>query len=84
MAKHDKVLKDVFHEPTKGNVAWIDIESLVKHNGGEMHEGAGSRVRFCLNGVRAVFHRPHPGKEAGKRTVESVRTFLTNAGVVPC
>ena len=84
MAKHEKVLSDVFHEPTKANIAWSDIEALVKHYGGEVSEGSGSRVRFCLNGIRAVFHRPHPGKEAGKRTVESAREFLFNAGIMPC
>lgn len=83
MGKHEDVLKDIFHRPTKANIAWKDIESLVVHLGGEVSEGSGSRVRFVLNGVRAVIHRPHPEKEAGKCTVDSVRKFVTNAGVVP-
>lgn len=44
-------------------------------------EGRGSRVRVYLNGVRAVFHRPHPRKEAGKGAVKSVRRFLAEAGI---
>ena len=36
-----------------------------------------------LNGVRAVIHRPHPEKEAGKLMVHSVRDFFQNAGVRP-
>jgi len=83
MGKHDNVLMDIFHQPTKGNIAWKDIESMFAHFGAEISEGSGSRVRVFLNGVRAVFHRPHPGNQAGKRTVESVRTFLVNAGIVP-
>jgi hypothetical protein len=36
-----------------------------------------------LNGVRAVFHEPHPEKEAAKGAVEAVRDFLIAAGVTP-
>jgi len=31
----------------------------------------------------AVFHRPHPGKEADKGTLKSMRRFLVEAGVKP-
>jgi len=34
-----------------------------------------------LNGVIAVFHRPHPQKETDKGALKSVRRFLKNAGV---
>jgi hypothetical protein len=40
-------------------------------------------VRVALNGVRAVFHRPHPQKETEKGAVKSVRRFLETAGVTP-
>jgi hypothetical protein len=46
-------------------------------------EGNGSRVRVALNGVRAVFHRPHPHKETDKGAVKSVRRFLSEAEVRP-
>ena len=55
----------------------------MRHCGAEIGEGAGSRVRVALNGVRAVFHRPHPSPMADKGAVESVRRFLMNAGVKP-
>lgn len=42
-----------------------------------MSEGRGSRLRVYLNGVRAVFHRPHPRKGA----VKSLRRFLLEAGL---
>jgi len=48
--------------------------------GAEITEGSGSRVRIFLGGVRAVFHRPHPQKEADKGAVKSVRRFLEAAG----
>jgi hypothetical protein len=40
----------------------------------DLTEGSGSRVRLFLGGVRAVFHRPHPEKEAGKGLVRDVPT----------
>jgi hypothetical protein len=44
-------------------------------------EGSGSRVRVKLNGVFAVFHRPHPERVTDKGALKSVRKFLVNAGV---
>ena len=51
--------------------------------GAEISEGAGSRVRVAFNGVRAVFHRPHPKKETDKGALKSVRRFFSEAGVSP-
>lgn len=51
--------------------------------GATVQEGRGSRVRFLLNDVVAVFHRPHPAPETGKETVKDLRKFLTEAGVEP-
>ena len=39
-------------------------------------EGKGSRVRIALKGIRAVFHRPHPGKETDKGALKSYVAFL--------
>jgi hypothetical protein len=64
-------------------MAWQDIEALFIALGADVTEGSGSRVRVALNNVRAVFHRPHPQKEANKATVKSVRRFLETAGVKP-
>lgn len=49
--------------------------------GAEISEGRGSRVRIAFKGVRAVFHRPHPRKEADKGTLISRRRFLTESGI---
>lgn len=81
--KHKRTLAAIFDEPVRSNIIWRDIESLLLAAGGEITEGAGSRVRIALNGVRAVFHRPHPKKDADKGAVRSMRRFLTEAGVTP-
>jgi hypothetical protein len=83
MAKHDRTLADVFADPVRSNIRWSDIESLFIHLNAEITEGRGSRVRVVLNGVRAVFHRPHPRKETDKGAVKSVRRFLQESGVTP-
>ncbi|WP_407649380.1 type II toxin-antitoxin system HicA family toxin [Geovibrio ferrireducens] len=80
-AKHRKTLNAVFHLPVKSNIIWQDVEALFTALGAEVTEGSGSRVRIYLNGVRAVFHRPHPEKERNKGAVKSVQRFLTEAGV---
>lgn len=69
--------------PVRAGIAWRDIEALFAACGGEVTEGNGSRVRVALNGVRAVFHRPHPHKETDKGAVKSVRRFLSEAGITP-
>ncbi|HOO71604.1 MAG TPA: type II toxin-antitoxin system HicA family toxin [Spirochaetota bacterium] len=82
-AKHRKTLEAIFKKPTPSNIEWKDIESLLLSLGAHISEGSGSRIRIQLNEVRAVFHRPHPEKEADKGSVSSMCRFLNNAGVKP-
>ena len=79
MKKHRRVLEAIFEK--RANIAWSDIESMLLYYGAEISEGRGSRVRIALNGVRAVFHRPHPQKETGRGAVASMQRFLTEAGI---
>jgi hypothetical protein len=81
--KHQGTLAAIFDDPVRSNIPWRSIEGLLKAAGAEITEGEGSRVRIALNGVRAVFHRPHPRKETDRGAVRSVRRFLTEAGVTP-
>lgn len=78
-----KLLEDIFADPVSGGIVWRDIEALLVALGADVSEGQGSRVRVALNGVRAVFHRPHPQKETGKGAVRSLRRFLEEAGLRP-
>jgi hypothetical protein len=76
-------LTAVLERPTRADIRWAAIESLIRALGGDISERAGSRVAARLNGVTAVFHRPHPRPETKKGAVDAVRQFLTNAGVKP-
>ena len=81
--KHQKTLAAIFFKPTKANIKFSDIESLVKALGGEVREGAGSRVALEIAGVREYAHRPHPGKEAKRYIVEKIRDWLATLEITP-
>lgn len=79
--KHQKTLQQIFQSPVQAGIVWKDIEAMLETLGAEISEGNGSRVRIALNGIRAVFYRPHPQKETDKGAVVSMRRFLREAGV---
>lgn len=79
MDRHQRILEAIFAK--RANIAWSDIEKMLLHYGAEVSEGSGSRVRIALNGVRAVFHRPHPQKETDRGAVAAMRRFLLEAGI---
>lgn len=81
--KHARTFESIFENPVKAGIVWRDIEALLVALGAEISEGQGSRVRIALNGLRAVFHRPHPHKETDKGAVKSMRRFLSEAGFQP-
>jgi len=79
--KHKTVLVNIFRDPIRSDIAWNDVENLIAALGGEITQGSGSRVRIYLNGIRAVFHRPHPQKITDKGALKSIRRFLSEAGI---
>ena len=81
--KQRRTLKRIFEKPERSDISWRDIESIFTALGANISEGKGSRVRVALNGVRAVFHRPHPNRITNKGAIRSVRRFLQEAGVKP-
>ena len=80
--KHQRTLDRIIEKPERSDIPWKDIEGLLNALGGEISEGRGSRVRIYLNGVRAVFHRPHPKRVTDKGAVSSMRRFLKMAEVI--
>jgi hypothetical protein len=80
--KNQKTLDRIIEKPERSDIPWTDIERLVIALGGEISEGRGSRVRIYLNGVRAVFHRPHPKRVTDKGAVSSMRRFLKEAEAI--
>jgi hypothetical protein len=81
--KHRRTLASIFTDPVRSNIPWVEIEALLLALGAEISAGSGSRVRVALNGVKAVFHRPHPERVTDKGAVKSMRRFLLTAGIKP-
>jgi hypothetical protein len=78
-----RTLARIFERPTRSDVRWDELASLLRALGAEDHEGAGSRVRFVLDGSILSLHRPHPKPELRKYAVEDVRDFLMARGIEP-
>ena len=82
-AKHRNTLKAIFDTPTRSNISFSDIESMVEAMGGNVIEREGSRMIMSVAGGLWHTHRPHPGHEAKKYQVESFREFLKLRGIEP-
>jgi hypothetical protein len=80
--RHQKTLERIVERPNRSDIPRKDIEGLIIALGGDISEGRGSRVRLHLNGVRAVFHRPHPKRVPDKGAVSSMRKFLRETEVI--
>jgi NH3-dependent NAD+ synthetase len=84
--KHTTTLKAIFQSPTKSTIRWNDFKGLIIALGGSVDSSGktgGSRQRIRLKTRRAVLHKPHPGSEMVKASVESARDFLRSSGVEP-
>jgi hypothetical protein len=81
--RHHATLRAIFADPVPADLQWAAIEALLVVLGADVTEGNGSRVRVVLAGMRAVFHRPHPQKEAKRYVVRAVRDYLRQAGIEP-
>ena len=80
-SRAQKTYNAIYANPVQSGIKWNDVESMLVALGAKISEGSGSRIRVELNGVRAVFHRPHPENTTDKGAVLSVRKLLNNAEV---
>lgn len=81
--KHKETLNAIFANPVSGSIKWRDVEALLIACGAEMSEGAGSRVRFTIEGQTLFLHRPHPSPDTKRWAIRDIREFLTNVGIRP-
>lgn len=80
-SRAQKTYNAIYTNPVQSGIKWNDVESMLVALDAKISEGSGSRIRVELNGVRAVFHRPHPENTTDKGAVLSVRKLLNNAEV---
>jgi hypothetical protein len=79
--KSKKILKEIYLNPIKSNILWINIEKLMKDLGATIREGKGSAGVFIYRKSVFPFHRPHPQKEAKRYQIKLLRKFLTDHGI---
>ncbi|MEO0416305.1 MAG: type II toxin-antitoxin system HicA family toxin [Verrucomicrobiota bacterium] len=82
-SRQRRTLAAIFETPTRSDIKWAAIESLLRALGAEISEGRGSRVRITMGEVRAVFHRPHPSPNTDRGAVNSMKRFLCEVGIKP-
>ncbi len=82
-SKHRRTLERIFERPTRADIRWSDIESLIRALGGSVEERKGSVVLVRLGGRPKTFHRPHPRPETDKGAVTAFRMMLESSGITP-
>ncbi len=82
-SRQRRTLANIFERPTRPDVRWSDLASLMRALGAGEHAGAGSRVRFVLDGAILSLHRPHPRPALPRYAVEDARDFLIARGIEP-
>ncbi|MDD9973091.1 MAG: type II toxin-antitoxin system HicA family toxin [Candidatus Poribacteria bacterium] len=81
--KHQRTLEAIFSTQVPTTLQWRRIEALFMALGATKKEGSGSIVTFKLKDEDALFHRPHPQKEAKRYHVRKAREFLEQVGITP-
>ncbi|MDE0323323.1 MAG: type II toxin-antitoxin system HicA family toxin [Candidatus Poribacteria bacterium] len=81
--KHQRTLEAIFSTQVPTTLQWGRIEALFMALGATKKEGSGSIVTFKLKDEDALFHRPHPQKEAKRYHVRKAREFLEQVGITP-
>lgn len=78
---HRDTITAVFAHPTRHNIRWVDIVSLVGAMGQieEKHDG---RFRVTIGPEVEVFDRSH-GKDVTMEQIIDLRRMLTHAGLAP-
>ena len=81
--KHEQLLRSIFHDPVSGNIQWRDVESLLRHVGGEIEQLSGARIRVKINGVEGTLHRPHHSNTLTRQEIWHLREYLGRARMTP-
>jgi len=83
-SKQKEILGKILEKPTRADIRWTDVKALFKTLGIQeiklKGKTRGSRVRFEKDGIRALFHRPHPGTIVSKSNIDDIRDFLKSLG----
>jgi hypothetical protein len=79
--KHRNTFVAIHEKPDRNDIEWSDFMLLVSYLGATGRQGSGSAHGIMLNGVYAVFHKPHPGHTIYPSDLKRILRFLKNAGI---
>jgi len=79
--KHRATFEAILEKPDRKDIDWDDFITLLVFLGAEIKQSSGSAVGIRLNGVYAVFHKPHPGHEIYPSNLKRIRRFFESAGI---
>ncbi len=82
--RNRRTLEAIFEQPTRSDVRFAELESLLRALGARKLKRKGSRRCFVLpEGAVINLHEPHPRPELAKYQVEALREFLEARGITP-
>lgn len=80
-SRNRAILASLLEKPTRVDIRWADIVTLITALGGTVTSKGGSHHRLSLNGKIGIAVRPHPQPTVARHTVNAVAEFLRKAGV---
>ncbi len=79
--KHRATFEAIQSKPDQSDIGWDDFITLLTFLGAALKYQSGSAVGVRLNGIYAVFHKPHPGHTLYPTDLKRIRRFLQEAGI---
>ena len=79
--KHNLTFNTITSKPDRHDIEWDDFLALLVFLGAKIRNQSGSAIGVRLNGIYAVFHKPHPGHEIYSSDLKRIRRFFEEAGI---
>jgi predicted RNA binding protein YcfA (HicA-like mRNA interferase family) len=76
MGKIDKLFDKFLETPTRSDLTYKELETLLKKIGFTKFEGNGSRVKFLKNNIPIMIHKPHPGNILKRYVIKQLQEIL--------
>jgi hypothetical protein len=79
--KHNLTFDAITSKPDRHDIEWDDFLALLVFLGAKIKNQSGPAIGVRLNGIYAVFHKPHPGREIYPSDLKRIRRFFEEAGI---
>jgi hypothetical protein len=76
MGKNHRIFFEaIYTRPDRSDLDWEGFLGMLIFLGAEVKRQSGSAFGIRLNGIYAVFHKPHPGHVIYKSDLKRIRFF---------